>query len=335
MLAHLLLVLHDHFQWYSYFLNVQITSWQWLLVWQYIFYLFTAINSITTGLCIYKQTLCMCIMIVFNYSGTHLPITSYISLMCYSHDIMEWCLTKLTHWRVVKPSAVTNLNTVVCSVKLLLFHNVYSLCVCVCVCLSVCLYVCVFVCVCVCVCLCVCVRACMCERVCVCACVCVRACMCVYVWACVWVCMCVCVRARVCVSCVCMWCGTHVWCGLMVWALVYWSWAATAFVLSLSKELYSQCSAVLMGTCHWPGKQMPNQSCLTYVLYGRGSGGATLSSMRHVQSYMHIHLPNKVIVLSPATCTNSECPCGLYVLQFNWIGTTMKTASKPLWLQMY
>ena len=66
---------------------------------------------------------------------------------------MESCLTKLTHWRVVKPSAVTNLNTVVCSVKLLLFHNVYSVCVsvCVCVCLCVCLCVCVRVCVCVCV----------------------------------------------------------------------------------------------------------------------------------------------------------------------------------------
>ena len=126
---------------------------------------------------------------------------------------MEWCLTKLIHWRVVKPSAVTNLNTVVCSVKLLLFHNVYSVCLSVCVCL----------CMCVCVCLCVCV--------CVCVCVCLS----------------VCLSVCVCRVCMCMWCCAHVWCGLMVWALVCWSWAAAAFVLSLSKELYSQCSAALIG----------------------------------------------------------------------------------------
>ena len=37
-------------------------------------------------------------------------------VVCYSHEIMESCLSKLIRWRVVKPSAVTNPNTVVCSI---------------------------------------------------------------------------------------------------------------------------------------------------------------------------------------------------------------------------
>ena len=35
-------------------------------------------------------------------------------VVCYCHEIMESCLTKLTHWRVVKPSSLTNPNTMVC-----------------------------------------------------------------------------------------------------------------------------------------------------------------------------------------------------------------------------
>ena len=34
-------------------------------------------------------------------------------VVCYCHEILESCLSKLTRWRVVKPSALTNPNTVV------------------------------------------------------------------------------------------------------------------------------------------------------------------------------------------------------------------------------
>lgn len=49
-------------------------------------------------------------------------------VVCYCHEIMESCLSKLTNWRVVKPSALSNPNTVVCTLL-----NLCVVCKCMCV----------------------------------------------------------------------------------------------------------------------------------------------------------------------------------------------------------
>lgn len=41
-------------------------------------------------------------------------------VVCYCHEIMESCLSKLIHWRVVKPSALNNPNTVVCTLGIVI-----------------------------------------------------------------------------------------------------------------------------------------------------------------------------------------------------------------------